>query len=91
MPEGSSSASISLRLPIDVLEQLDQIASTLERPRSWVCVRALRKYLAEEGAEILDVQQGITQLDRGEAASFEEVIADLREVIEKAESKRTAE
>ena len=90
MPDGAPSAPISLRVPAELLEQLDRIALAIDRPRSWVCLRALRKYLAEEGAEILDVQEGIAQLDRDEAASFDDVMAELREVVEKTEVKRSS-
>ena len=40
--------------------------------------------LAEEGAEIFDVQQGIAELDAGDAASFDVVMKQLREEVEKA-------
>jgi predicted transcriptional regulator len=90
MPDGAGSTPISLRVPLDVLEQLDQIASAIDRPRSWIFLRALRKYLAEEGAEILDVQEGITQLDRGEAVPLEDAIAELEEIVKRAEAKRSS-
>ena len=87
MPDDVGSASISLRIPVDVLQKLDRIAAAVERPRSWVCLRALRQYLADEGAEILDVQEGIEQADRGELVPFDEVMAGLAEIIAKAEAK----
>ena len=90
MPDGAGSSPISLRVPLDVLEQLDQIASAIDRPRSWIFLRALRKYLAEEGAEILDVQEGIAQLDRGEAVPLDDAIAELEEIVKRAEAKRSS-
>ena len=43
---------VSLRVPNDVIEAFDRIAGALERPRSWVMLRALRQYLEREGREI---------------------------------------
>lgn len=46
---------MSLRLPSDVLDAIDEIAEASERTRTWIVVRALRQYLAGEGATILSV------------------------------------
>jgi predicted transcriptional regulator len=88
MPDISGSASISLRIPTDLLQKLDQIAAAVERPRSWVLLRAIRQFLADEGQEILDVREGIQQLDRGEGIPFDQVMAELEEKVAKAEAKR---
>jgi predicted transcriptional regulator len=49
MPEGPSSIPVSLRVPGDLIETLDKIAVALERSRSWIMLRALRQYVADEG------------------------------------------
>jgi predicted transcriptional regulator len=90
MPEGAASIPVSLRVPADLIETLDKIAAALERPRSWVMLRALRQYVADEGQEMLDVQEGIAELDRGEGIPIEEVLAEMDEIIERAEAKRKA-
>ena len=81
---------VSLRVPADLIETLDKIAAVLERPRSWVMLRALRQYIADEGQEVLHVQEGIAELDRGEGIPFEEAMAQWEEIIAKAEAKRGA-
>jgi predicted transcriptional regulator len=91
MPEGTNSMPVSLRVPADLIETLDKIAAALERPRSWVMLRALRQYIADEGQEILDVQEGIAELDRGEGIPIEDVLAEMDEIIAKAEAKRSAD
>jgi predicted transcriptional regulator len=90
MPEGTSSMPVSLRVPADLIETLDKIAAVLERPRSWVMLRALRQYIADEGQEVLDVQEGIAELDRGEGIPIEDVLAEMDEIIARAEAKRKA-
>jgi predicted transcriptional regulator len=87
MPEGPSSIPVSLRVPADLIETLDKIAAALERSRSWVMLRALRQYVADEGQEVLDVQEGLAELERGEGIPIEDVLAEMDEIIAKAEAK----
>ena len=90
MPDGTNSIPVSIRMPTDVIETLDKIGAVLERPRSWVILRAIRQYLADEGQELLDVREGIAELDRGEGIPIEDVLAEMDEIIAKAEAKRAA-
>lgn len=72
---------ITLRLPVDVLEAIERIAETSDRSRSWVMVRAMRLYLAGEGAEILNVADGMAQLDNGESEDMDDVIAQVEQIV----------
>jgi len=90
MPDGTNAIPVSIRMPADVIETLDKIGAALDRPRSWVILRAVRQYLADEGQEVLDVQEGIAEADRGEVFDFDEVMAELDEIIAQAEAKRAA-
>lgn len=62
---------ITLRLPSDVLADIETIARIAGRSRSWVMVRAMKAYLATEGQEIRDLdlarksatEEGATELD----------------------------
>ncbi len=90
MPEGRTSIPVSLRVPADLIETLDKIAAALERSRSWVMLRALRQYIADEGQEVLDVQEGIAEAERGEMVPIEDVLAEMDAIIARAEAKRKA-
>jgi predicted transcriptional regulator len=83
-----ASSHVSLRVPNDVIEAFDRIAAALDRPRSWVMLRALRFYLEEEGAEIDEDAESIAELDRGEVVSSDELFDRIREIIAKAETAR---
>lgn len=72
---------ITLRLPGEVLAAIEQIAATSDRTRSWVIVRAIRLYLAGEGAEILSVADGIDQLNNGESEDMDDVIAEVERIV----------
>jgi predicted transcriptional regulator len=91
MPERPNLTPISLRLPAGVIGALDEIAIALERSRSWVVLRAIRQYLADEGHAILDIQEGIAEADRDEVVDFDDVMAGLDKIIADAKAKRAAE
>ena len=90
MPDDQPMTShVSLRVPNDLVEAFDRIATALERPRSWVMLRALRQYLNEgEGREIEEDTESLAELDRGESVPFEEVLDRLREIATRAEAAR---
>ena len=66
------------------------MAAFYERPRSWVMLRALRQYLAEEGQEALDIQEGIAELDRGEGIPLDDILAAIDAKLAELEVKRAA-
>ena len=64
---------IVLELPADLVDAFDRIAAALDRPRVWVIERALHGWLDDEGAQILEDAESLTELDRGEVVSSEEL------------------
>lgn len=81
MADGSDGISVSVELPTLLLEKLDKIASVTAESRSALLLRAVELYLGEEGQEILDVQEGIDELDRGEGVPFEEAMLKFEQTI----------
>lgn len=81
MPKQQLSDPITLRLPVDLLESIERISTISDRTRSWVMVRAMRLYLAGEGQEILNVAEGLDQLDRGESEDMDDVIAQVEQIV----------
>ena len=72
---------ISLRLPADVLEAVERVAKATDRSRSWVVVRALRRYLATEGADILAVIDGRAQIAAGKSHDMDDALDEIERVI----------
>lgn len=68
---------ITLRLPVDILQDIERIAETADRSRSWVIVRALKYYLMAEGSDVLQIRKGEEQIARGEFVDAEELFAEL--------------
>jgi predicted transcriptional regulator len=68
---------ITLRVPQDILDDIEKIAETADRSRSWVIVRALKYYLMAEGNDILQIREGEEQIARGETVDAEDFFAEL--------------
>lgn len=69
---------VSLRIPTDVLADIDRIAAITERSRSWVIVRAMKTYLRAEGQRVVDTSAARARLPKTEASELDDLIADLR-------------
>jgi len=80
-PPVELSDPVSLRLPVELLADLDRIAEACERTRSWVIVRALRQYRAVEGADVLAAKEGLEQFKRGEYVDMDDVLAEMDRIV----------
>lgn len=74
------SQPITMRLPQDVLAEIEQIANACDKTRSWVFVRALKSYLAAEGREIIELAKAREQIESGESFDLDDVIAEVDEI-----------
>ncbi|GLR46051.1 hypothetical protein GCM10007880_65690 [Mesorhizobium amorphae] len=81
MAKPNLSDPITMRLPEEVLAAIEQIAETCDRSRSWVMVRALKLYLASEGADILAVRKGREQMADGDVHAMDEVLGEIHEIV----------
>ena len=71
----SKSTSVSLRVPHDMLAQLDRLAGATDRSRNYLIGEAIAQYLEREIAWLDDIDEGIAAADRGEFVSNEELEA----------------
>jgi predicted transcriptional regulator len=72
---------LTMRLPREVLEDIETIAGAFERSRSWVIVRALKAYLAAEGREVLDIVQARADLAAGGGVDADELLEELEAIV----------
>jgi predicted transcriptional regulator len=68
---------IALRVPADILADIERIARVSDRTRSWVIVRALKAYLASEGADVLAVAKGRDEIAQGQSHDLDDVLDEL--------------
>lgn len=75
---------ITMRLPVDVPTDIEQIAVICDRDRSWVFVRALKSYLASEGHEIIELDQARKEIDAGFGYDLDDVIDEVDAIVQGA-------
>ena len=72
---------ITMRVPLDVLGDVERIAGAVDRSRSWVIVRALKLYLAGEGEEVLSLLRAREQNARDGGHDADEVMRELEAIV----------
>ncbi|WP_374942038.1 CopG family ribbon-helix-helix protein [Sphingomonas sp.] len=64
---------VTARIPAELGSQLDRVATDYDRPKAWVIVRALERYLAEE-VDLLDsIAEGEADLAAGRFYTQEQI------------------
>ena len=66
-------AAFTVRLDEDTLTALDRLAERTERSRNWLVSRAVEDYVLLNEWQIAKIEEGITDADRGDFASDEEM------------------
>lgn len=75
---------ITLRLPGDVLAEIEEIAALTGRTRSFIMVRALKAYLASEGREIRELAEARRAADAGDLHDLEAVVEEVEAILKGA-------
>jgi RHH-type rel operon transcriptional repressor/antitoxin RelB len=68
-------AVLTLRIPVEVKQQLDQLADATHRSKSWLAGEAIQRYLDLEAWQIGQIRQALQEADAGDFASHEEMAA----------------
>lgn len=68
-------AVLTLRVPVEVKDQLDKLADATHRSKSWLAGEAIRQYLDLEAWQIGEISQALSEADRGDFATDAEVAA----------------
>lgn len=72
---------ITLRLPRDVLIEIEEIAALCGRSRSWIMVRAMKTYLASEGKDIRNIEAAKAEVARGRYHDLDDVLGQADAII----------
>ena len=68
-------STITVRIPLNIKEQLNHLAEATHRSKSWLAAEALNRYLELNTWQVTEIQQGIQEADRKEFAAEEDVEA----------------
>jgi predicted transcriptional regulator len=80
----------SIRLPDELVDDLDRIAQSLDRSRGWVIRQALTQYVQEQETDVSAMQAAIGELEGSSPLSNAHrkvIIAALEHMIEDAVEK----
>ena len=72
---------VAVRLPVDILDDVERIAGAIDRTRSWVIVRALKLYLASEGEEVLSLLRARAESRTGGGHDADDLMLELQKVV----------
>ena len=64
---------MSMRLPDELTDQLDLLASATGRTKSFLAGQAIRDYIERESWQITEITRAISEADSGDFASDDEV------------------
>ena len=67
--------TINVRLPESLYNQIEALAKATARPKSFLAIAALTRYVQHESWQIRDIHEGLKEADAGEFASDEQVKA----------------
>ena len=71
-------ATLTLRVPVDVKDQLEKLAHATHRSKSYLAGEAIRHYLDLEAWQVGEIQLALKEADAGDFASAEEIDAIVR-------------
>ena len=71
-------AILSLRVPLEVKEQLNKLAKATHRSQSFLGSDAIRRYIELESWQIAEIQQAVAEADSGDFATDDEFNAVVR-------------
>ena len=68
-------STITIRIPLNVKEQLNHLAEATHRSKSWLAAEALNRYLELNAWQVAEIQNGLQEAERKDFATEEEVEA----------------
>jgi predicted transcriptional regulator len=75
--------SITVRVSEEIAAEIDALAATMDRTRTWVVSDALSRYLEDERQWLAEVRAGLEELDRGEGIPHESAMAETRALLDR--------
>ncbi|MBU1169367.1 MAG: CopG family ribbon-helix-helix protein [Proteobacteria bacterium] len=68
----------TIRIDNSTLDRVDGLATVLSRSRSWIINQAINRFLEYEEWFVQEVKDGLSEVEKGEIASTEEVVAKFQ-------------
>jgi RHH-type transcriptional regulator, rel operon repressor / antitoxin RelB len=75
VPKEAPTRTINVRVPASVYDQLEDLAKSTARTKSFLTVEALSSYLATQSWQVKEIAAGIADADMGDFAADDQVDA----------------
>lgn len=69
----SNTTTVTLRIPVELKRDLDDLAEATERSASWLAARALQAWVDENRWQLAAIREGIAQADAGDLVDHADV------------------
>ncbi|MDF8356398.1 CopG family ribbon-helix-helix protein [Ensifer adhaerens] len=77
-------AAFTVRVKDETASKLDQLAEKLDRSRSYRAAEAIEAFVEQQEWQLAEIEAGLTEADRGEFASDEDVAKVVRKYVKSA-------
>lgn len=68
-------ASMSMRLPDELVDQLNDLAEATGRTKTFLAVQAIKEFVHQQSWQISEIKKGLAEADAGDFATDEELEA----------------
>ena len=86
----TTTANFSIRLPEATKEKIDALAKELGRPRNYLIVEAVERYIEEEAWQLAEIRAGLAEDDADVGIPHDDVMRDAYDLIRQAEERRSS-
>ena len=80
-----TSTTMTIRVPVEVRDKLERIASGTRRSKSYLAAEAVTAYVERELAIIEGIQQGLADVAAGRTVPHRQAMAELRAIVDEVE------
>lgn len=78
--------AFTVRVPDETAARLDQLAERRDRSRSYMAAQAIEEFIAREEWQLAEIAAGMTEADRGDFATADEVAKVIGKYVDAARS-----
>jgi len=82
-PASSSTTLVTIRVPAAMKERFDWMAKAMDRPRNYVFVEALQRYLDQEEWQLKDILDALDEAEQEEGVPHDDVMREAWATIER--------
>jgi predicted transcriptional regulator len=86
----TTSTTMTIRVRPEVKEKLERLAAETQRSKSFLAGEALAAYVDHELEYIASLKEAEADVEAGNYVTHEQVVAELREIVEEATRKKAA-